>query len=233
MTSESGRSTTRREAGEILSATLVTAMGSTATAASALAAASDIDPQSGNRLPLPRREDLDAEAQRVFDDMANPKGGTLRGLRGPAGIYLHSPKLAPLLRPLNDYLRNGSGISGRVRETAILAVARGCDNQFEWAAHEAEARRQGVPSDVIEVIRHRKPTTALDAADSVIIDLCRASLDAHRVPSDLYARALKQFGKQQLVDLIMLMGYYVMAAGLLTTFDMQLDAGVAPPLPMP
>ncbi|MCW2685269.1 MAG: hypothetical protein JWR37_159 [Mycobacterium sp.] len=29
--------------------------------------AADIDPESGCRIPLPRREDLDAEGQRAFD----------------------------------------------------------------------------------------------------------------------------------------------------------------------
>jgi 4-carboxymuconolactone decarboxylase len=184
-------------------------------------------------MPLPRREDLDADAQRVFDEMANPSGGTLRGLRGPGGIYLNSPKVATLLRPLNDYLRTRSGIPGRIREIAILTTARVCNSQFEWAAHEAEALRQGVPAAVIEVIKRRMPTSGLDAADGLTIDLCRASFETRHVSSELYARAIKQFGKQQFVDLVILMGYYAMTAGLLTSVDMQLDRGVDPPLPMP
>ena len=54
----------------------------------------DIDPESGCRLPLPRREDLDAEGQRAYDRLADPAGGTLRGLKGPGGIQLHSPELS-------------------------------------------------------------------------------------------------------------------------------------------
>jgi hypothetical protein len=44
----------------------------------------DIDPQSQCRLPLPRRDELDAEAQLVYDSLADPRGGSLRGLRGRA-----------------------------------------------------------------------------------------------------------------------------------------------------
>ena len=223
------RKTTRREAGGILSASLVAAAAAPREALAA--AATDIDPQSGARLPFPRREELDPEAQKIYDEFANPNGGSLRGLKGPGGLYLHSPKLAPRLRPLINYLRVDTGFSGRIREIAILSAARECDSQFEWAAHEREAVRQGVPTATLEVIRNRKPTSGLEPADAIVIDLCRAAYRSHRVPSDLYARALKQFGKQQLVDLVMLMGYYVMTAGLLTTFDMQLDDGVKPPLP--
>ena len=51
--------------------------------------------------------------------------------------------------------------------------------------------------------------------------------------SELYARALKQFGRQKLVELTVLIGYYVMTAGMLTVVDQQLDAGQAPAMPVP
>jgi hypothetical protein len=40
----------------------------------------DIDPMSGCRLPLPRREELDNAAQRDYDSLADPEGRTIRGL---------------------------------------------------------------------------------------------------------------------------------------------------------
>jgi L-methionine (R)-S-oxide reductase len=60
------------------------------------AEAEDIDPESGCRLPLPRRDDLDAAGQATFDRLADPAGGSLRGLRGPGGIQLHSPELSTI-----------------------------------------------------------------------------------------------------------------------------------------
>ena len=46
---------------------------------------SDIDPQSGFRLPLPRREDLDETARQTFDESAKP-GTSIAGLQGPASV---------------------------------------------------------------------------------------------------------------------------------------------------
>jgi 4-carboxymuconolactone decarboxylase len=219
----------RREALEPLAAGVLSALAADA----AMAAPGDIDPQSGNRLPLPRREDLDEPARRIYDQVVDPNGGTIRGLRGPSGIHLHSPKLAVLMRPLNNYLRNGTGFSGRVREVAILAAARATDSQFEWAAHEVIARKEGVPDAAIDAIKHRKPTRGLEENDALVIDLCRASFERRRVPAELYARALATFGEAQIVDLVVLMGYYVMTAGLLAAFDMQLYPGQEPSLPVP
>ena len=44
----------------------------------------DVDPESGCRLPLPERQQLDDAGRRTYDSLADPKGGTMRGLRGPA-----------------------------------------------------------------------------------------------------------------------------------------------------
>jgi 4-carboxymuconolactone decarboxylase len=192
----------------------------------------DIDPQSQCRLPLPRRDELDAEGQRVYDSLADPQGGSLRGLRGPGGIHLHSPDLARHNRPLNRYLRQEAGLGGRLRELVILVTARELDSQFEWAAYEAEALREGLASEIIETIRHRRDTGQLDAADAVVIELGREIFTARNVSSATFARALAQFGRRKLVDLIALMGNYAATAALLTAFDMQLDPDQPPPLPV-
>jgi len=116
----------------------------------------DVDPQSGFRLPLPKREDLDEAGKRVYDTVADPKGGTIVGLRGPGGIQLYSPQYAEHARPLNRFLRYQSGLGERVRELAILVTAREFNSRFEWAAHEPEALRAGVAAAIIDVIKHRR-----------------------------------------------------------------------------
>jgi 4-carboxymuconolactone decarboxylase len=188
----------------------------------------DIDPQSQCRLPLPRRDELDAEAQRIYDSLADPRGGSLRGLRGPGGIHLHSPGLARHTRPLNHYLRHEAGLGGRLRELAILVTARELDSPFEWAAHETEALREGLSPGIIETIRHRRDTSGLEEADAAVIELCREIFTARKVSSATFARALALFGRRKLIDLVALMGNYAATAAMLTTFDMQLDPDQPP-----
>ena len=191
----------------------------------------DVDPESGCRLPLPRREQLDDAGRWTFDSLADPRGGTIRGLRGPGGILLHSPELSRFARPLNRYLRHEAGLGGRVRELAILTTARELDSQFEWAAHEPEALSEGISQEIIEVIKHRRDTNGLDEADAIVIELGREIFGARRVASATFARSLRQFGRRALVDLVALMGNYAGTAALLTAFDMQLDPGQPPLLP--
>jgi 4-carboxymuconolactone decarboxylase len=191
----------------------------------------DVDPKSGCRLPLPRREDLDDAGQRTYDSLAERSSGSIRGLRGPGGILLHSPDLSRLTGPLNRYLRYESGLGGRVRELAILTTARELDSQFEWAAHEPEAIAEGISREIVEMIKNRKDTSGLDETDAIVIELGREIFGARKVASATFARALRQFGRRGLVDLVALMANYAGTAALLATFDMQLDPGRPPPLP--
>jgi 4-carboxymuconolactone decarboxylase len=193
---------------------------------------SDIDPNSGFRLPLPRREDLD-EAGRSYHDRVLARGGSIVGLRGPSGIHLYSPKTAEYARVLNRYLRYEAGFAPRVREVAILTTAREMDSQFEWCAHEPEALKEGVEARVIDTIKHRRSTAGLDAADAAIVELGREIFRDHKVKPETFARAKAIFGPQKLVELVMLMGNYAGTAALLTAFDMQLPDGKQPLLPIP
>lgn len=149
----------------------------------------------------------------------------MRGLRGPGGIQLHSPELSRHSRPLNHYLRYEAGLSGRVRELAILTTARELGSQFEWAAHESEARREGVSDLAIDIIRHRRALGRLDEPDAIIIQMGREIFGDRMVCKATFARALKQFDRRRLVDIVALMGNYAATAALLTAFDMQLDPG--------
>ena len=216
----------------LLAASPAHAQGGKSTSTSEGTMPSDIDPQSGFRLPLPKREDLDEAGKKAYDRGATP-GANIAGLQGPAGVQLYSLRTAPHLSAINRYLRFESGLSPRVREIAILATAREMDSQFEWVAHEPEALKEGVEQSVIDVIKYRRGTAGLDATDATVIDLGRQIWRDHKVTSDLFARAKALFGPHKLVDLILLMGNYAGTAALLTALDMQLHPGKQPLLPIP
>jgi 4-carboxymuconolactone decarboxylase len=191
----------------------------------------DVDPESGFRLPLPKRDELDEAGKKLYDSIADPKGRSLVGLRGPGGIRLHSPKLSEVSSPTNRYLRWEAGFSGRVRELAILVTAREHDSAFEWVAHEDEALREGLPKEIVEVVKHRRPAAGLPETDAVIIEFGRELFGKRRVAPETFARALKIFGRRGLVDLVSLMGQYAATAALLTAFDIQLHPGREAPWP--
>ena len=192
----------------------------------------DIDPDSRNRLPLVKREELDDLGKKLYDEMfKNPRSSA--GLQGPGGLRLLSPRLAETTEPVHRYLRYETDMDPRLVELAILVTAREFDQQFEWVQHEIAARKAGLEGDVIDVVKHRKPVTGLGEKEATIIQWGREVFRAHKVSSDTFARALKLFGKQGLVNLASTFGQWTTTAILLTTFDQQLAPDQKPLLPIP
>ncbi len=191
----------------------------------------DVYPDSTFRLPLPKRDDLDDLGKKIYDGIVGPNNPTTAGLRGPSGILLYDPKLAQLEITLNQFLRYDSGLSERVRELAILVTAREAHSQFEWAAHEPLALKEGLDQKSIDIVKYGNSSKGLPETDQAVIDLGRQMFQQKRVDSETFARAQKLFGPRELVNLVSLMGNYYGTAVLLSTFDMQLRPGQTPPLP--
>lgn len=187
----------------------------------------DVYPETGNRFPKAKREELDDLGKQMFDKLpANARGG-------PSSIRIYSPKVAEALRMENDYLRIESGMDSQIKELAILVTARELDSQYIWTSHEPQARAAGVPQEVIDAVKHRRPLTGFGEKETVIIQLGREAVGQHKVTSETFARALKLLGRPGLVNVVSLIGNYAANAILLNTVDQGMDPGVTPRLPIP
>ena len=193
----------------------------------------DVYPESGFRLPLPRREDFVSSEQECFDRRLVSGARALGGTRGPSAIRLHSPKLAQHFKAVSDYLQSETAFSSKIRELAILVTAREMDSQFEWTAHEPEALKQGLSQEIVDVVKFRKSLEGIPETEAVVIQFGRELFGPKRVEQQTFARASQIFGPRQLVDLVSLMTYFQGMSALLAAFDMQLDPSFTPLLPMP
>jgi 4-carboxymuconolactone decarboxylase len=188
----------------------------------------DIHPESLSRLPLRKREEMDARGQRLYDAVVSPQSRTLVGLRGPSGIWLHSPELGERVRAVNQYLRYETGLDRRLTELAILVTARELDNQFEWTAHEPAALKEGLEPELIDVVKHRKPVSGLGTKETLIVSLGRQLFRERKVDPETFAHALEVFGSRGLVELAALMGNYAATAIMLNMVDQHLRPDQAP-----
>ncbi len=140
----------------------------------------DVHPDSRNRLPLAKRDDLDELGRSLYDEVvSDPR--SLAGLQGPGGIRLWSSKLYKATRATNQFLRFDSGIDRPLAELAILVTARELNHAFEWHAHEAAARAAGLDPAIIEVVRYRRAVQGVPEPQAAIIELGREAVGEHAV----------------------------------------------------
>jgi len=191
----------------------------------------DVYPDSLNRLPVVKREQMDENGKMVYDISAGGAGKVVQPT-GPGAIALYSPGAAEPLRRLNAYLRREGNILGSpLTELAILVASREVDQQYVWSAHEPAALRAGIAQSVIDVIKYRKEVSGVGEKETVIIRLGRQLFREHKLNSDTFAKAVELFGKQGTVELVTLMGDYTLNALLLDALDQHLPADRKPLLP--
>ena len=176
------------------------------------------------RVPEPSREHLDPPVQAIHDRIAATRGG----LRGPYGVLIHHPALCERVAALGEQLRFHSVLSGADRELAILAAGREAESNYEWTAHEPIARREGTRPEAIAIVRDASSTGGLRPREALIVETVRALYRAHRLTADEFARAEAELGRQGLIELVTLAGYYGMIAGVLNAFEVDLPPDATP-----
>lgn len=186
----------------------------------------DVYPDSRNRLPSIKREELDELGKKVFDTAGGSGAST-----GATGIRIYSPPLADSLVKARDWLK--AAIDPRFVELAILVATREMDGKFEWNIHEPLALQAGLEPEIIAIIKYRQPLKGLAEKDAVIIQLGREMFRNHKVSSDTFARALKLNGKHGLVNVVSLMCHVAGTNALENAFDQQLPPGQKQLLPIP
>jgi 4-carboxymuconolactone decarboxylase len=174
----------------------------------------DVYPETGNRFPAIRT-------------------GLTPDAFGPGPIRQYSPSVAEPMTAVNEYLRRKAGLDNRLVELAILVTAREMDCVYVWTAHEPAAQKAGLQQEIIDVVKYRRPLTKLAEQDASIVQLGREAFGKHKVSSDTFARAEKQFGKQGLVNIVALMGDYAATTLLLDVADQHVRPKDTPLLPVP
>ena len=179
------------------------------------------------RITPPAPEAMTAEQRAVYDAIvAGPRGS----MQGPFNAWLASPALADRAQKLGEFCRFNSSLPPRLSELAILYTARQWNAQFEWYAHEKFARQGGLADAIIEAIRARRRPDGMAADEAAVYDLCDELYRTRRVSQATYDRAVAELGERSVVDLVGIIGYYVLVSFTLNVFEMPLPEGVAPPL---
>jgi 4-carboxymuconolactone decarboxylase len=174
-----------------------------------------------------KSDELSAEQKRVHDEIAGPRAGAVRG---PFAVWLRTPKIADVANHFGNALRVEGKLDKRLFELAILVVARHWSAQYEWFVHEKDALAAGVPSEVIEAVRHRRVPSFARTDEKLVYDIVNELHDTRTISQASYDRAVAALGLDLFIELITTVGFYTTAAMMINAFDAPVP-GNARPLP--
>ncbi|HZZ11453.1 MAG TPA: carboxymuconolactone decarboxylase family protein [Paraburkholderia sp.] len=158
------------------------------------------------------------EQKAVLDEiLSGPRGN----LSGPFLGWIHSPELAQHAQRLGAFCRYRTGLPLRLSELAILVTAARWESQAEWFIHYPIALQAGVPEADAEAIRQGQRPTFAEADDALIHDFAVELYDTKRISDASYAKATERFGRDVVINLVGLLGYYALVAMTLNVFRMR------------
>src|SRR5215212_4075283 len=163
----------------------------------------------------------EAQKQAAAELASGPRGE----VRGPFNVLLRSPELMTPLQKVGEYLRFRCQLDRRIAEMATLIAARHWTQLYEWSAHHPLALKAGLKPDIAQAIAEGRRPTGMAQDEESVYDLLTEALQNKSVSDPTYERGIKQFGEQNLVDLLAIAGYYAMLALLLNVARTQLPEG--------
>jgi 4-carboxymuconolactone decarboxylase len=171
-------------------------------------------------IPELNREDLDADGQKLYDEILAARGS----IAGPFRVWLHSPEFTRRATQLGEFLRYHTSLPPRLSELVILITARRQESEVEWAIHEPLARKAGLPPNIIEALQSDRSPPFTKAAEQAIYDYCEQLHRKHTSDSSTLQRLLSLVGRKAAIEITGLCGYYTMVAMTLNAFGVGTDA---------
>ena len=175
--------------------------------------------------PAPRlaliEEDKMNEAQRALLAAlrAGPRGKSI-ALRGPFAAWMHAPEFGELAQRFGAHCRFRTKLPKRLSEFAILCTARAWRAQYEWYAHGPMAADAGVkPKTIADLKAGREPKSA-PKDERAIYAFVQELYKTKRVSDRSYKRLQAILGDTGLVELVGILGYYVVVSMTLNVFHM-------------
>jgi alkylhydroperoxidase family enzyme len=126
--------------------------------------------------------------------------------------FVQNLPMAEAMRTWGGYaLGKGLSLSMRHREVVIDRTCARCGCEYEWGVHVAFfAERVGLTREQISSLTHGKATDACwpDDRDRLLIEAVDSLHDSALIPDGLWDRLAAGFDEAQLLDLLLLTGWY-------------------------
>lgn len=112
-----------------------------------------------------------------------------------------------------------------LREKIILRVAWNCRSRYEWAQHLEMAQKVGVND--FEILESTRPLSEqTDTYLRALYGACDSLCAKEPIDEKAWEELAKRHSKQELVEILTLVGHYEMVAGILINANVPLEAEI-------
>lgn len=142
------------------------------------------------------------------------------------GVLGHHPKLLKRFNLLGGFLLNKGVIPERERELVILRVGWNARAVYEFGQHTIIGKRCGLTDDEIAALTTSPHDHAWSPDDLALIALADDLAATDCVSDGTWLALTSRWSDAELVELLVVAGFYRLVSGFLNSAGVQLDDGV-------
>ncbi|MFF5569114.1 carboxymuconolactone decarboxylase family protein [Streptomyces sp. NPDC012623] len=140
-------------------------------------------------------------------------------------VLAHAPNAVEPIARVAAALLAAGGLSPADRELVILTCAMRYESEYEWAQHVPLSRAAGVTDEQRAALRRGDHDAAvLSPAQRGLVRFAAAAADHPQVSDSVYAGASRHYDDEQLVETLIVVGFYFLVARVCTVLDVEIDA---------
>lgn len=170
----------------------------------------------------PLEEPFAPEVRRSLGAMM---GGSSRPPLALFRTLLRNFQAGDRIRPLGSYFLTKETLAPRERELVIHRVTARLGAEYEWGVHAVIfAEALGLPDDWIDATaRGTAGEAAFDHRDGLLIRFVDELVDTHRLCDELWLEMREAWSDEQLIELLMLVGWYHMISFVVNGLRVELE----------
>jgi AhpD family alkylhydroperoxidase len=120
----------------------------------------------------------------------------------------NAPVLLDAFLSYANAMRDGSLLSPKLRELAILSVGHATGSEYEIAHHQSHGRKAGLTDEQLAAVADDKSTELFNDAECAVMALARESTTKVHVSEATWAAAAEHLDDQQMVELTLTIAWY-------------------------
>jgi 4-carboxymuconolactone decarboxylase len=177
----------------------------------------------------PRITPVDLAADDVDPELADILSGALTHDGTPLNIFgalAQHPKLLKRFNLLGGFLLNKGLLPPRERELVILRIGWNAQAKYEFGQHTIIGKQAGLTDDEINALTKAPDVHPWSGNDAALIAMSDELAADDCVTDTTWERLATRWSEAELVELLVVAGFYRLVSGFLNSAGVQLDAGV-------
>ena len=185
---------------------------------------------TAERLTQPRIEPIDLDDV-TDDELRTTLAGALTLDGRPLnifGVLGHHPKLLKRFNLLGGFILNKGLIPERERELVILRVGHLCGSSYEVHQHRKISAAIGLSQEKIDGTARDADPKLYQGRELLVVRMTEQVVRKVKADDELFAAAVAALGHERTMELLIVIGLYVMLAQVLENAEVALEEGGGP-----